>query len=97
MTQEWKNERPEWCPHANCEYRLRAQDSACVGYLPLPIPHGEDSNDYRFCLNGALESGEVFDLMINDSDLYHFKRLFAALQRRPGSKGYHDVEEFYQD
>jgi hypothetical protein len=84
---EWKNERPAWCLHQDCRYRLRAQDAACVGYLPEPAPHDEDFNIYRICLCGVLPDGKVFDLQFNDTDIYHFKRLFEALQRGPSDGG----------
>ena len=83
MTEEWKNERPRWCPYQDCKYRLRAQDAACVGYLPKPVPHDGDTNIYRLCLCEIFDGEEVFDLQINDSDIYHFRRLFDALQRGP--------------
>ena len=83
MTTEWKNERPVWCPHQDCKYRLRAQDAACVGYLATAVPHDGDMNIYRLCLCGVLPNNQVFDLQINDSDIYHFRRLFDALQRGP--------------
>lgn len=80
MAENWKNERPAWCPHEDCRYRLRAQDALCVGHLRVAVPHHEDNNTYRICIN---DEGDRFDLQINDSDIYHFKRLFEALSPTP--------------
>ena len=79
----WKNERPEWCPHKDCKFKRRAQDAMCCGHLPKPEKHGDDTNIYRLCLNGVSDDGGVFDLQINRSDIYHFRRLFAALTEAP--------------
>ena len=76
MPEEWKNERPAWCTHEDCRYCLRAQDALCIGHLPEPVAHGPDTNIYRLCI----QAGEVFDLQLNDSDLFHFRRLFDALE-----------------
>jgi hypothetical protein len=58
-----------------------------VGYLPEPVPHDKDTNIYRLCLNGVLPGDLVFDLQMNDSDIYHCRRLFEALQRGPVDGG----------
>lgn len=75
----WKQERPEWCPHRDCKFKRRAQDALCCGHLPEPVPHDEDFNIFRICLNGVAERGGVLDLQINKTDIYHFRRMFAAL------------------
>jgi len=79
---EWKQERPSWCPHKSCLFKRRAMDDACVGDLPEPEEHDGDFNNHRFCLNGVSDSGGVFDLQINNSDLWWFRWLFQALDNR---------------
>jgi len=72
-----KNKRPAWCPHTDCKYHLSTQDLLCVGHLPEQIEHDGDVNIYRMCINCC---GEVFDLQINDTDIYHLKRLLDSLK-----------------
>lgn len=81
--QTWKQERPSWCPHTDCNHRRRAMDNACVGALPEPAPHDGDVNHYRLCLCGVLPDDEVFDLQVNDSDLHWLRWLFSALHEDP--------------
>lgn len=76
-SETFPNERPKWCPHIDCQFCRRAQDSICVGVLPEPVPHEGDVNIYRLCLRMGVE---IFNLQMNDSDIYHFGRLFKALQ-----------------
>lgn len=51
----------------------------CAGNLPEPAPHKDDFNTYRFCLNGAEDNGRIFDLQVNNTDLWWFRWLFDAL------------------
>lgn len=81
MTEFWKQERPTWCPHQACQFVMRTQDSACVGQLPQPEPHGEDTNTHRLCLHGAKDDGEWnFDLQINATDAWHLGRLLNRVR-----------------
>jgi len=75
----WKQERPSWCPHSDCLFVRRAMDAMCVGHLPEPIAHDGDFNQHRWCLNGTSDTGGVFDLQINDTDLWWFRHMFSAL------------------
>ena len=75
----WKQERPAWCPHPDCLFVRRAMDAICVGHLPKPEPHDGDENIHRWCLNGAADNGGVFDLQINNTDLWWFRQMFSAL------------------
>lgn len=54
-------------------------DAICVGHLPKPEPHDGDENIHRWCLNGAADNGGVFDLQINNTDLWWFRQMFSAL------------------
>ena len=54
----------------------------CIGNLPEPVSHDRDENIYRLCLNGAAEDGGIFDLQINDTDIFWFKFLFKAVNKR---------------
>lgn len=75
----WKQKRPKWCPHTDCQFRIHSQDLICGGEMPEPVPHDSDENTHRFCLAGAMDDGSVFDLQVNSTDLYHFRRIFDAL------------------
>jgi hypothetical protein len=77
--QQWKQERPAWCPHKDCLFKRRAMDSLCAGELPKPEPHDGDENTHRFCINGAMPKAEVFDLQVNTSDLFWFRWIFSAI------------------
>ena len=79
MAQTWKQERPSWCPHPDCVFVRRAMDAICVGHLPELVAHDGDFNHHRFCLNGASDSGGVFDLQVNNTDLWWFRQMFSAL------------------
>jgi hypothetical protein len=75
------NQRPEWCPHQNCQYRLQTQDAACVGELPVPDPHGPDFNTHRLCLRGAEDDGQwAFSMTINGSDAWNLGRLLQVVR-----------------
>ncbi len=83
VVQSWTQERPSWCPHTDCLFRLRVQDSLCGGELPKPESHDSDENTHRLCIN----ADEVFDLQVNRSDLYHFRRVLSALDGRAQARG----------
>ena len=82
MSEVWKNERPAWCPHSDCRFLRQTQALICVGKLPQPVDHDGHPNTHRLCLNEALPNGEVFDLQINTTDTYHFRRMFEAVDGR---------------
>ena len=79
---EWKQERPKWCPHQDCLFQRRIMDEMCGGHLPVPVEHDGDFNRHRFCLNGVADDGSIFDLQVNNSDLWWFRWLFDALDGR---------------
>ena len=79
MSECWKQERPTWCPHADCAFKRRAMDNACVGDLPAPAEHDGDYNYHRLCINGALPNGEIFDLQINRTDISWFLWLMKGI------------------
>lgn len=74
------HKRPSWCPHADCQFILNTQETACVGRLPEPTDHGDARavNDGRFCMLDQ-DSNEVIDWQVNRGDLWNLRRLFAAL------------------
>lgn len=76
---EWKQERPGWCPHKDCQFKRRVMDDLCGGHLPAPERHDEDFNHHRLCLNGADSNGGVFDLQVNNTDLFWLRWTFDAL------------------
>jgi hypothetical protein len=80
MAKNWKQERPTWCPHTDCHFLRRVTDKMCGGKLPKAEPHDGDFNTHRICLNGVLSSGEVFNLQVNNSDLWWFAWLIMAMR-----------------
>jgi len=54
---DWKQERPMWCPNTECLFRMRSQDSLCVGELPVPLQHDGIDNTHRLCQRGAADDG----------------------------------------
>lgn len=76
---EWKQERPDWCPHGDCQFKRRAMDYMCVGHLTKFTKHDGDWNHHRLCLNGVSDTGSIFDLQVNNTDLWRFRWLFDAL------------------
>ncbi len=85
MAEVYKQERQPWCSHQDCIFRRVALDNACVGALPEPVPHDNDFNHYRICLNRVLPNNEVFDLQVNNTDLDWFRWLFDALDGKQTS------------
>lgn len=80
MSERWPQQRPDWCPHATCVYRLSSQAQLCFGELPAPQPHGAGTNTHRMCIHSAKDDGDwTFDLQINRGDGYAFYRLLRAL------------------
>jgi hypothetical protein len=79
---EWKQERPTWCPHVDCSFRARSQDSLCIGELPEPQAHGdhEGVNTHRFCQRGAPDDGEwLHTIEWNRGDAWHLRRCIDAV------------------
>ena len=81
MKEEFKQEKPEWCPHSDCAFRRRVQDSICGGVLPEPESHGEDYNTHRICI----KTDSVFDLQVNNTDLEWFRWVFDSLDGKTTS------------
>jgi len=54
-------------------------DAICGGQLPAPEPHDGDFNTHRFCINGASDTGGIFDLQVNKTDLWWFRFIFDSL------------------
>ena len=75
----WMQTRPDWCPYKDCRFKRRAQNAMCCGHLPKPVPHDVDFNIYRLCLNKMGKDGGVFDLQINKTDIYYFRKMFISL------------------
>lgn len=77
---EWKQEKPSWCPHSDCVFLRRAQDALCAGKLPTPEPHDGDLNTHRICI--SCPDSDVFDLQVNTTDTYHFRRILDSIDGR---------------
>lgn len=79
MTEIWRQERPTWCPHKDCAYRVSTQAVACLGELPNPTDHDGTPNTHRFCMRGASDDGEwLFKLELNQGDAAALVRIFSA-------------------
>jgi len=72
-------EIPSWCPHSGCCIIWKLKGYMCCGSLSSPSPHNGDFNTHRFCLNNVDDGGEVFDLLINKTDVWWFRRMFNAM------------------
>jgi hypothetical protein len=70
------DQRPKWCGHKDCQCLVTLQDTCCGGRLPRPVPHDEDFNTHRICIE---TEGVVFDLMVNRTDVFVLGRLFSAV------------------
>lgn len=79
---EWKQTRPEWCPHKDCQFKRRAMDSLCGGKLPDPVKHDTALNTHRVCIKDSALAGDVFDLQVNSTDLEWFRWIFDALDKK---------------
>jgi len=79
---EWKQEKPSWCQHPECIFLRQIQNLLCAGQLPKPMPHDDDFNTHRICFTEGGADDEVFDLQVNKSDLYHFRRVLNAIDGR---------------
>ena len=79
MKKVFKQERPEFCPHIDCQFIYRVLESMCGGELTIPNPHNGQLNTHRFCLNDVDGNGEIFDLTINKNDVGWFRKLFDEM------------------
>ena len=77
----YKQEKPAWCTHQDCIFQRRVLDDLCGGKLPKPEPHNGDINLYRICIR----TDEVFDLMVNNSDLDWLRWIFDSLDGKATS------------
>ena len=69
--------RPEWCPNKDCEFSKQSQDMICRGKLPESIPHGDGFNTDRICLDTRETGHGIFDLQVNEGDLWNMIRIFS--------------------
>lgn len=77
---EFKNKRPDWCPHVDCAWKIIIQEKICGGELPKPTEHNGDFNTHRLCIDTRETGHGIFDLMINRTDMYAFDRIFKRLR-----------------
>ena len=85
----WRQERPGWCPHSDCGFRICSQDSICIGELPEPADHGPHKriNTHRLCLRSAPDDGEwIADLQMNKGDAWHLVRLLFDVFFEAGAR-----------
>ena len=73
---DWKQERPEWCPHQDCRFCARSQDSICIGELPQSLDHAGVANTHRLCTRGAEDDGQwLHQVEWNRGDAWNFRRI----------------------
>lgn len=77
---EWKQERPDWCGHCDCDFVFRVHDAGCAGRLAEPVEHDGDVNTHRLCLRDQVECCMIAELCWNRTDAWHFGRLCHAIQ-----------------
>ncbi len=76
-----QNERPEWCPHADCVFiAVKALHAMCGGRLVTPEPHDGVMNTHRFCIDTCETGHGVFDLQVNRGDIWWFQELLKLLR-----------------
>ncbi len=80
---EWKQERPTWCLHQDCQFLRRAMDGMCGGKLEIPMEHEGGFNTHRFCIRCTDNS--LQDYQVNDNDLQWFRWIFDALDGKKTS------------
>jgi len=73
-------ERPNWCIHSDCIFKVQSQDKMCVGKLLNPEPHDNDFNTHRLCIDTRETGHGIFDLQINWSDAYNLMRLLKTIK-----------------
>ena len=83
--EEWKNVRPEWCPHLDCEHIISTQEMICKGKLLIPEPHDEDTNTHRLCIDTRETGHGIFDLKINKGDIWHLCRILQEVNPKERS------------
>ena len=76
---EWNQQRPEWCPHPDCRFAIRSQDSLCIGELPNPMDHEGIENTHRLCQRGAEDDGQwLHTVEWNRGDAWNLRRVIDA-------------------
>ncbi len=72
------DERPVWCPHADCAVRCYVPDRLCTGRLPESVGHEGDFNTHRLCMwDGA---AEPTDYQINRTDIFWLQHVLATIK-----------------
>lgn len=75
----WKQERPTWCPHADCQFLARTQDAVCIGKLAQPSDHAGTPNTHRLCQRGAEDDGSwLHTVAWNRGDAWNMRRVIDA-------------------
>ena len=75
--------KPNWCPHTECKFKVKSQDKMCVGKLPKLEPIDNDFNDHRLCIDTRETGHGIFDLQINWTDCWNLIRLLKTVKSNP--------------
>jgi len=67
--------RPMWCPHKDCKFKIHSQEKMCFGELSRKEPHDNDFNTNRLCIDTRETGHGIFDLQVNKTDLWNLKRI----------------------
>ena len=75
----WTQQRPDWCPYPDCLFKIRSQDSLCIGELPTPLDHAGVDNTHRLCMHGAPDDGEWMHIIeLNRGDAWNMVRTLCS-------------------
>jgi hypothetical protein len=77
------NQRPTWCPHTSCVFKLQTQDVFCGGELPSPEDHDGTPNTHRICIKP--DESAPYDLQVNATDLEYMRWIFDSLDGKATS------------
>lgn len=81
----YRQERPAWCPHADCQFRRQFVDAFCGGQLLKPDEHCGGFNTHRFCMGPGEDDSRVESYMVNGTDLDSLRWIFDALDGKATS------------
>ena len=76
--------RPDWCPHQDCIFKVHSQNLICVGKLPTPQDHDGIENTHRFCLDERETGHGVNDLQLNWGDAWNMIRILNQIKSPSG-------------
>lgn len=86
-------DKPTWCTHEDCVFIRNSQEMLCCGRLPFPESHGVDYNTHRLCINTQETGHGIFDLQVNNTDVYWLMMTLGAIKK---NIDFNVIDEFYE-